>query len=86
MARCAILNYNYQNAGGQEDMKRKLLIATALFFVCAVAIVLIAGHTFEPRASVPVYSQYSQRYAQRAVPHDPSALLRLKRFFSQFAP
>jgi hypothetical protein len=34
-------------------MKRKLIIATALFFVCAVAIVLVAGHVFEAKANVP---------------------------------
>ncbi|MBR6703416.1 MAG: hypothetical protein IKL76_02525 [Clostridia bacterium] len=37
-------------------MKRNFLIATACLFLCAVAIIFIAGHTFEKKSSVPASS------------------------------
>lgn len=56
-------------------MKRKILTATAIFFICAVTIVGIAGHVFEKRESVPVN-------ATKIVRYELPALRKIKRFKS----
>ena len=56
-------------------MKRKLIIATALFFVCAVAIVLVAGHVFDAKATIP-------QTVTKIVRYDLPTLRRIRLFIS----
>ncbi|MBP3433738.1 MAG: hypothetical protein J6K50_00555 [Clostridia bacterium] len=65
-------------------MKRSFLLLTAVFFLCAIAIVVVSGHVFEPRASVPAATE---RIVEHTTVVPPLRLPRkVKALLPHFAP